>query len=125
MAITFAPLSFATLDSALALMSAFYREEALDYQAARAHRALVDLLAVPGLGAFHFIQSDAQPMGYFVLTLGFSLEFAGRFALLDEFYVTPEHRGQGAGAQAIGHILRTAADFGVAAIRLEVDRANP
>ncbi len=122
---TFLPLTSATLDRALAQMADFYAEESLDFRESRARGALEQLIANPALGLFQFIQVDGEAVGYFVLTLGFSLEFAGRFALLDEFYVDPAHRGCGLGVQALAYIQRAAASLGVAAIRLEVDRGNP
>ena len=122
---SYVPLTPSAIPAALTLMSAFYSEESLDYRETRARGALQQLVANPGLGAFQFIRLEGEPAGYFVLTIGFSLEFAGPFALLDEFYITPAYRGRGAGAQAFDQILRVAASFGVASIRLEVDRANP
>jgi GNAT superfamily N-acetyltransferase len=106
-------------------MHAFYIEESLDFREARARHALERLLAEPAHGIFRYIQFDAELVGYFVLTVGFSLEFGGRFALLDEFYVTPARRGLGLGGRTLGHIQRAAAELGVAALRLEVDRTNP
>jgi GNAT superfamily N-acetyltransferase len=120
----FLPLTTAALPDALALVSAFYAEEELDFQESRARRALEHLLDHPECGVFQFIELDGARVGYFALTLGFSLEFAGPFALLDEFYVDAGHRGRGVGAAALGHIERTAAGLGVAALRLEVERAN-
>jgi GNAT superfamily N-acetyltransferase len=125
MAPAFLPLAPATLDTALALMASFYTEESLDFRESRARRALEQLLADPNHGIFRFIELDGEPAGYFVLTLGFSLEFEGRFALLDEFYVVPAHRGRGIGAEVLRHIQRGAESLGVVALRLEVDRANP
>ena len=122
---TFLSLTPQTLDTALELMARFYAGEALDFQPHRARRALEHLLANHDLGVFSFIQLDGRIAGYFVLTLGFSLEFGGRFALLDEFYVEPAHRGHGMGATALDYIERIARSYGVAALRLEVDRANP
>jgi GNAT superfamily N-acetyltransferase len=122
---TFEALTPSGLEAALDLMAGFYAEERLHYDEPRARHALGHLLANPGLGTFQFIRLADEEVGYFVLTVCFSMEFAGRFALLDEFYVDPAHRGRGFGAQAIDRIRRTALSFGVAAVRLEVDRANP
>jgi GNAT superfamily N-acetyltransferase len=122
---TFLPLASDTVQTALALMRTFYTEEALDYREPRARGALLQLLAGPSHGGLWFIETGGVFIGYFVLTLGFSLEFAGRFALLDEFYVERAHRGHGIGTQALDFIQLTAESLGVAAIRLEVDRANP
>src|SRR4051794_40294162 len=124
MAADFVSLTAASLDTALPLISAFYGEEALDYREARARRALVQLLDNPAQGAFQFIRVDGQPVGYFVLTICFSLEFGGRFALLDEFYVVPAHRGRGVGAGALDHIRHMAESWSLESIRLEIDRAN-
>jgi GNAT superfamily N-acetyltransferase len=122
---TFLPLAADTIETALAFMRAFYTEEALDYREPRARRGLQQLLADPSHGGLWFIQSGGRSIGYFALTLGFSFEFAGRFALLDEFYVESAHRGHGLGVQALDFIQLTADSLGVAAVRLEVDRANP
>src|SRR4051794_32184903 len=83
------------IDEALAMMERFYGEIELEFDADRARRALKNL---EGWGGWWFIEVDGANAGYFVLTLGFSLEFGGRFALLDEFYMEPSNRGKGIGA---------------------------
>ena len=118
------PLSAARMDDALLLMREFYAEEALEYRDSRARGALEGLLAEPARGGFHFLEADGRMAGYFVLTMGYSLEFGGRFALLDEFYVRPELRGAGLGTWALERIAEEAARRGAGALRLEVDRVN-
>src|SRR6185503_17258985 len=58
--------------------------------------------------------------------LGWALliEVAGRFALIDELYVTPDRRGGGIGSQVLKQIEQHARGAGIRAIRLEVERMN-
>jgi GNAT superfamily N-acetyltransferase len=117
-----------TLDrcpQALAMMQRFYAEESLEYREERARPALEGIIARPELGGWWFILADGEAVGYFVLTACYSLEFGGRFALLDEFYVVPDRRGAGIGALVLDRVQEEAARMGVSAIRLEVDRLNP
>jgi GNAT superfamily N-acetyltransferase len=107
---------------ALGLMQRFYAELALECSPERARAALEELLRAPQSGGWWFLESDGRTVGYFVLTLGFSLEFAGRFALLDEFFVLTESRSQGIGGGALREAEALAAAMGASALRLEVDR---
>ena len=59
-----------------------------------------------------------------MLTLGFSLEFLGRDAFVDELFVAPKHRGRGLGLAAIRFLEPVAAQLGVAALHLEVGPDN-
>ena len=106
-------------------MAEFYAEEELDFREARARGALSALLADGSRGAYFFIRESDAVVGYFVLTVCFSLEFGGRFALLDEFYVRSAHRGQGIGERVLAFIEQLASEWRAAAVRLEVDRRNP
>jgi len=108
----------------LSLMRRFYTEESLEFREERARGALEELVARPELGGLWLIEVDGVAAGYFVLGMCFSLEFGGRFALLDEFYVEPGRRGAGLGARALERAQEEAARMGVATVRLEVDRDN-
>lgn len=108
----------------LALMRAFYAEEHLVFDELVAHHALTELLADPRLGVVILLERDSAAIGYVVLTFGFSLEFRGRFALLDELYLIPAARGQGWGKHALHLAANTARDHHVTALRLEVNHAN-
>jgi ribosomal protein S18 acetylase RimI-like enzyme len=70
-------------------------------------------------------QSEAGPIGYIILTVGFSFEFGGHDAFIDELYVSPEHRRKGVGRTAIKFLEARAVQMGVRAVHLEVSRDNP
>ncbi|HEY0152279.1 MAG TPA: GNAT family N-acetyltransferase [Longimicrobium sp.] len=111
-------------DDVLALMREFYLHERLVLDEPAARRALAALLADPSLGRVWFVEGGGAPAGYMVVTLGFSLEFAGRFALLDELYVREGFRGGGIGARAVEEAAAACAAWGVRALRLEVAWQN-
>jgi GNAT superfamily N-acetyltransferase len=121
---TFFPATTADLDDLLALMREFYAEEGLRFDEVAAYRALAALLSDPALGRAWIVDADGEPAGHVVLAAGFSLEFGGRFGLLDEIYLRPPFRGRGWGRAALGHVARAAKDAGYTAIRLEVERHN-
>jgi ribosomal protein S18 acetylase RimI-like enzyme len=122
--LTFAPATAADEPVLLELMEEFYRHEGIAWSAERARFALHTLAADPGLGCAWIFRAGAEAAGYLVLTLCYSLEFAGRFALVDELYVREERRGQGIGTRALEIAIEAAAELGAAAVRLEVDVAN-
>jgi ribosomal protein S18 acetylase RimI-like enzyme len=59
-----------------------------------------------------------------VLTHGYSFEYGGREAFIDEFYIEAEFRRQGFGQQAMQFLEQRAQEMGVKAIHLEVDYDN-
>lgn len=108
----------------IALMRGLYEAEHMAFDEARAARTLDGLLADPSQGRAWMVERDGQPIGYAVLTLGYSLEFGGRFALLDELFIQEEHRGAGVGRRALARIAEVCRELGLVAVRLEVERAN-
>ena len=113
-----AALTADRIDEALGMMERFYAEMGLEFVGERARGALEGL---PEFGGWWFIEMEGRTVGYFVLTIGFSLEFGGRFALLDEFFVESEWRGKGLGAAAMEQILGEATAMRVGAVHLEAD----
>jgi len=108
----------------LVLIRGLYDHERIPFDEDRTDRALAGLLADPSLGRVWIVESDGEPAGYAVLTLGYSLEFGGRFGLLDELFIREEHRGRGAGRQALARIAEACRELGLSALRLEVGRTN-
>jgi len=108
-------------DALIALMREFYVHERIQLDEPAARGALSALLADPSLGRVWWIGDDA---GYMVMTMCFSLEFFGRYALIDELYVREGFRGGGIGARAVEEAAAACAAWGVRALRLEVAWEN-
>src|SRR5262249_12092630 len=62
--------------------------------------------------------------GYVILTLGYSFEYRGREAFIDELFVESKFRGEGLGRQAMEFVEQRARELGVNVVHLEVDRGN-
>jgi len=111
------------LDRVLPLMRDFYAFERLPFEETRG--VLLQLLSDERLGRLTvFERRDETLAGYLVLGFGFSVEFGGRDALLDEFYVAPEDRGQGIGRAALDFALEQCRAAGIRAVHLEADHFN-
>ena len=108
----------------LALMREFYAGEHLPYDARVAADALRQLWEDASLGRLFLALDGGEPIGYAVLAFGFSLEFRGRDALVDELYVRAPARGEGIGTALLRHVEEVCRSEGVHALHLEVDRAN-
>ena len=76
------------------------------------------------LGKMWFILSGGIPVGYIVLTWGFSFEYLGKDAFIDELYIQKPFRGQGLGTQTIRYVQAYCAHHDVRAIHLEVEPDN-
>lgn len=108
----------------VALMRDFYAEERLVFDETATPRAARELLANPGAGAVLLLEHADAVAGYLALTFGFSLEFGGCFALLDELYLKPSARGRGWGRHAIDLAATAARERGAGSLRLEVNHGN-
>jgi GNAT superfamily N-acetyltransferase len=108
----------------LEMMGCLYAESGGAYRRERARHAAEVLAGNPELGGIWLIDVGGETAGYLCLTLCFSLEFDGRFALLDELYVKEAWRGQRLGAEAIAFAEQWSRARGLTAIRLEVERTN-
>ncbi len=112
------------LAALLPLVAAYHAFEGLQTTAARREAAVRQLIANDMLGAVWLIEVDAETAGYIALCVGFSIEFCGFDAFIDEFYLLPEFRGRSVGKQVLASIQGEARLRGINALHLEVARDN-
>ncbi len=112
----------ADLEAVLALHRDFFAEDHYPFHEEETRANLALLLRDPSLGRVLVLEEDGVPAGYLVLTFGFSLEFSGRNALVDELYVAPGHRGHGHGTRALAAAEELCRELGIRAIHLVVER---
>ena len=67
---------------------------------------------------------DDQISGYGVLCHGYSIEFGGRDAFLDDIYIVPAHRSRGLGSALVESLEQCAREAGCRAIHLEIMPRN-
>ena len=122
---TFVPLRRDTIAKAHEWIRRLYSHgDIIDYEEGRSTAALEGLLDNPGRGGFWFLNADELTLGYLVVLEEYSLEFGGRFALIDELYLDEGWRGQGLGKQAIAFAELWCRSRGIETIRLEVGPGN-
>jgi len=81
-------------------------------------------LSLPSFGRVWLLCEGNTIVGYIVLTIGFSFEFHGHDAFIDELYIDAAHRRRGFGRQAVEFLEKKARELGVNAVHLEVDQGN-
>jgi len=108
----------------LDLQERFYAAEGYPHERAEKERAMRQLAGDPALGRLFGIADGAEIHGYLVVTFGFSLEFGGRDAFVDELYVDEPARGQGLGTAALQVAEEACLEAGIAALHLEVEHTN-
>lgn len=107
------------LPALAALRQDFCAGEAHPMDPAATNQVLARLLEHPEWGGALLAEDGVRAVGYAVWTLGYSLEFGGRDALLDELYVVPDARGQGLGQALLEAAAATAAAAGAGHLHLE------
>ena len=112
------------LDALLPLLQDFYAEDRHPFEAGAVRAALEGLIREPVFGRAFLIEDGGALAGYLVVTFGYSLEFRGRDAFLDELYVAPAHRGRGLGREALRVAEDCCLEAGARALHLEVRHDN-
>ena len=108
----------------LPLIAAFHAEQGIESDEASRTAGIVPLLEGTPYGAAYLIGPARAPIGYIVVCFGWSVEFGGLDAIIDELYVRPGVRKRGIASEALIALPRALASGGLRAIHLEVDRAN-
>jgi len=121
-------------DALLEFMRAYYEFDGHGFEREKARVALTALLRDPNLGrAWLIVDSEKTDsntagveaaVGYIVLCFGYSLEWLGRDAFVDEFYLREEYRGRGWGRAAMKFVEEAARAEGIRTLHLEVVESN-
>jgi ribosomal protein S18 acetylase RimI-like enzyme len=124
---TFSLATLADEDLLVELMREFYVIEHLPFDEQVIRKGLREILGNSVYGFIHLIRAggdEGDVAGYLVLTFGFSLEFHGRDALIDELYLREGFRGKGLGRAALDLAEEVCRREGIKSMHLEVDRVN-
>ncbi len=122
--ISYKEISKKTVESSLALMRSYYREDGYVFKLAKARSAILKLVSNSTLGKMEFILANGQPVGYYCLSYGYSLQRHGRDAILDEIYIDNKVRNKGIGQGTIKHILSELKREGIKELYLFVRKGN-
>ena len=114
----------ADVDILLDLAREYYAFDGHTYDREIVRAALEGLMRKPAFGRIWLICDGALPIGYVILTIGYSIEYHGHDAFVDELYLRESHRGRGWGRAALTFVEQVCRELDVRALHLEVEREN-
>ena len=114
----------ADLDTLLDFAREYYAFDGHTYSRDVVRAALEGLMDTPAFGRVWLICDDELPVGYVVLTIGYSIEYHGHDAFVDELFLRESYRGRGWGRGALAFVEQACRELGVHALHLEVEREN-
>lgn len=94
------------LDTLMELVKSYHKYDGHDFDASLVRGSLEDLIKKPLLGRIWLIDlidvnhAKNKNIGYIILAFGYSLEFHGRDAFIDEFFIVETMRGKGLGKKS-------------------------
>ena len=112
------------IDVVIEMMKKFYSIDQYPFYENKTRENLKNFIHNPELGRLWLIYADEIIIGYVVLTFGFSFEYGGRDAFIDELFIEAEFRGKGIGKTVIDFITVEAKKLEVQSIHLEVENHN-
>lgn len=111
-------------DVLLDLIAAYHAFEQIPHDSTATAQAIAPLLDHTDAGRVWLVEEAGQTVGYVALCFGYSIEFGGRDAFVDEMYLREDARGRGLGKSALDKVADEARGLGVKALHLEVARDN-
>jgi ribosomal protein S18 acetylase RimI-like enzyme len=124
MELEFIPGTESHMDNLLTMMADFYAIDDYPFDKSLTEFNLRQFILNKDLGEIWIISKSEKMIGYLVLTFGFSFEYGGRDAFIDELYLVADHRHKGIGKKAMAFIEQRAIIRGVKVVHLEVERHN-
>ena len=109
---------------AVRLLEAQFEEHAIALSPERLDGAVASLIETPERGALLIARDGDDPVGLAALAYTWTLEHGGLVAWLEELYVVPTRRGQGAGTALLMRAMELAHSVGCTAVELEVDAGH-
>ncbi len=111
-------------DVLLGFMERYYAHDGHVFDRNKARSALIGLLRDSSLSRAWLILDGEIAAGYIVICFGYSLEWLGRDAFVDEFFLAEEYRGRGWGRRSMEFAENAARKMGVTTLHLEVVHTN-
>lgn len=112
------------IDLLLTYMHQFYKIDDYPFDEQIARRVLQGLVDDASKGRVWLVMHNNDAIGYVALTFGYSLEYHGRDAFIDELFIRADYRHRGLGSQVMQFVLDECPKLDVHALHLEVERKN-
>lgn len=110
------------IDSILPLIAAYHAEVGIAQDDDTRRAAVMPLLDGSPHAVIYLAGPVRAPIGYALISFGWSLKFGGLDGILDEIYVRPGVRRRGIGSEMLLALPRALAGAGLRALHLETAR---
>ena len=118
-------VQLADIDALITLVEQFYTLFQYPYEPTHHRQMVTEFLANPYLGSLWLVSYEDNYVGYLALTNGYSFEFGGHYALVDEFFIQEGYRSLGLGRKVLAAIQEQANQLGLQALHLQTEAYNP
>ncbi|MEP2784157.1 MAG: GNAT family N-acetyltransferase [Pseudoruegeria sp.] len=112
------------IDKLQSLVARFHTGMGIERTEEQQRDALLPLLEGSPHGVAYLIGPRTSPVGYIVISFGYSIELGGIDGFIDEFFIREKLRGRGLGGEVLRTLLPALAENGVMALHLEVDSTD-
>lgn len=107
------------------MVAAFHAEDGYETDAAHRETALAPLLEGSPHGCVWLIGPRNAPVGYIIVSFGWSVELGGLEGFVDEFFIRPGVRGRGVGTEVLNRLIPQLESNGLCALHMEVLADKP
>ncbi|MEQ1521262.1 MAG: GNAT family N-acetyltransferase [Aestuariivirga sp.] len=114
----------AQLEELLPLIADYHTFEEVETSAEQRRDSVRKLLHDKNLGEIWLVRKSDGVIGYIAVCYSYSIEFSGRDAFVDEFYIAAAERGKGIGGRVLKEVAMLLRGRGIVAVHLEVDGQN-
>ena len=115
----------ADLEALLGLLASFSEEAGTNFGREHLLAGLEPMLNNQDLGLVFVSEIDSVLVGYAVIGWGWGIESGGKEALIDEVFVSKNHRNQGIGAKMLTEVMVQPGMHVTKAVFLETEAQNP
>lgn len=108
----------------LLMMQEFNSIDNYPFDKNKTEKNLFELINNKNLGRIWLIKSNNIIIGYVVLAFGFSFEYGGRDAFIDELFIKADFRNKGIGQKTMSFLEEKARELNINTLHLEVETHN-
>jgi GNAT superfamily N-acetyltransferase len=114
----------ADISPLMRLITDFYTYFGYSFNAEKHEKMVLNFLENPHYGSIWLAEINEKPVAYIALTYGFTFEYGGRDAFIDEFFVAETHRNTGLGGVILAQIQAKMPELGLCALHLHTEAYN-
>ena len=112
------------IDIILEMMRQFNLIDNYPFDESVTKQNLIEFIGNKNFGRIWLIVCSNDIIGYVVLSFGFSFEYKGKDAFIDELFIEESYIGKGIGSETIKFVSGQAKTLGINTIHLEVETHN-